>query len=74
MLVRPARRCQRTVQPGRHEQEVPSVFEPFTLGIDGFAQRLGKNYRAVFGKGEPDHPPALRATTKLALEHLRGAW
>jgi hypothetical protein len=46
------------------------VFEPLELVIDGFARRLGKSYRAVFGKGEPDHAPVLRATARLALERI----
>ena len=46
------------------------MFDPFTLVIEGFARRLGKNYRAVFGKGEPDHAAVLRATAQLALERI----
>ena len=46
------------------------MFEPFAPAIDAFAKRLARNYRAVFGKGEPDHAHLLRATAKLALERI----
>jgi hypothetical protein len=49
------------------------VFEPFALVIDAFAERLGRNYRSVFGKGEPDHAPVIKATAKLALERIAGS-
>jgi hypothetical protein len=48
------------------------MFEPFAPATDAFAKRLARNYRAVFGRGEPDHAPLLRATTKLALERIAG--
>ena len=48
------------------------VFEPFLLVIEAFADQLGRNYRAVFGKGEPDHAPIIRATARLALERIAG--
>ena len=46
------------------------MFEPFAPAIDAFAKRLAGNYRAVFGKAEPDHAHLLRATAKLALERI----
>jgi hypothetical protein len=49
------------------------VFDPFALVIDAFADRLGRNYRAVYGKAEPDHAPLLRATARLALERIAGS-
>jgi len=49
-----------------------SVFEPFLLVIEAFADRLGRNYRAVYGKSEPDHAPIIRATARLALERIAG--
>ena len=49
-----------------------TVFEPLVLVIEAFADRLGRNYRAVFGKGEPDHAPIIRATARLALERIAG--
>ena len=48
------------------------MFDPFALVIDAFADRLGKNYRAVYGKAEPDHAPLIRATALLALERIAG--
>src|SRR4051812_43939488 len=51
---------------------MPPMFEPFAPTIDAFAKRLARNYREVFGKGEPDHAPVLRATAKLALERIAG--
>ena len=48
------------------------MFEPFAPTIDAFAKRLARNYREVFGKGEPDHAPVLRATARLALERIAG--
>ncbi len=48
------------------------MFDPFALVIDAFADRLGKNYRAVYGKAEPDHAPLIRATARLALERIAG--
>jgi hypothetical protein len=48
------------------------VFEPVLLVIDAFADRLGRNYRALFGKSEPDHAPIIRATARLALERIAG--
>src|SRR3954447_21511131 len=52
--------------------EMPPMFEPFAPTIDAFAKRLARNYREVFGRGEPDHVPVLRATAKLALERIAG--
>jgi hypothetical protein len=49
-----------------------AVFEPFLLVIDAFADRLGRNYRAVYGRSEPDHGPVIRAIAKLALERIAG--
>jgi hypothetical protein len=49
---------------------VLAVFEPFALVVDAFAKRLGGNYRAVYGREEPDHAPVIRATAKLALERI----
>lgn len=46
------------------------MFEPQDLVIDAFAERLGENYRAVYGKSEPDHAPIIRATARLALERI----
>ena len=64
----------RTVAVGRSRREgVPVVFEPFALVIDAFADRLGRNYRAVYGKAEPDHAPLIRATARLALERIAGS-
>jgi hypothetical protein len=60
-------------QMGRREREVSPVFEPFALVIHDFAKRLGRNYHAVFGKGEPDHAPVLRAAAQLALERIAGS-
>jgi hypothetical protein len=40
--------------------------------IEAFAERLGRNYRAVYGKSEPDHAPVIRATARLALERIAG--
>jgi hypothetical protein len=51
---------------------MPPMFEPFAPTIDAFAKRLARNFREVFGKGEPDHAPVLRATAKLALERIAG--
>jgi hypothetical protein len=51
---------------------MPPMFEPFAPTIDAFAKRLARSYREVFGKGEPDHAPVLRATAKLALERIAG--
>ena len=48
------------------------MFEPSLLVIDAFAERLGRNYRAVFGKTDPDHAPVIRATARLALERIAG--
>ncbi len=48
------------------------MFEPLALVIEAFADRLGRNYRAVFGKSEPDHAPIIRATARLALERIAG--
>jgi hypothetical protein len=48
------------------------VFEPFAPVIDAFARELGRNYRAMFGKSDPDHAPVLRATARLALERIAG--
>lgn len=48
------------------------MFEPFLLVIEAFADRLGRNYRAVYGKAEPDHAPIIRATARLALERIAG--
>jgi hypothetical protein len=48
------------------------MFEPFAPTIDAFAKRLGRNYREVFGKAEPDHAPVLRATAKLASGRIAG--
>ena len=49
------------------------MFEPVTLIVDAFAQQLGRNYRAVYGKAAPDHAPVIRATAKLALERIAGS-
>ncbi len=48
------------------------MFEPLALVIDAFADRLGRNYRSVFGKTEPDHAPMIRAAARLALERIAG--
>jgi hypothetical protein len=48
------------------------VFEPILLVIEAFAAKLGRNYRAVYGKGDPDHAPIIRATARLALERIAG--
>ena len=48
------------------------MFEPQDLVIDAFAERLGENYRSVYGKSEPDHAPIIRATARLALERIAG--
>ena len=48
------------------------MFEPFLLVIEAFADRLGRNYRAVYGKSDPDHAPIIRATARLALERIAG--
>ena len=49
------------------------MFEPFLLVIDAFAERLGRNYRSVYGKTDPDHAPVIRATARLALERIAGS-
>jgi hypothetical protein len=49
-----------------------AVFEPILLVIDAFAAKLGRNYRAVYGKSDPDHAPIIRATARLALERIAG--
>jgi hypothetical protein len=48
------------------------MFEPLVLVIETFADRLGRNYRSVFGRTEPDHAPIIRATARLALERIAG--
>ena len=48
------------------------MFEPQDLVIDAFAERLGANYREVYGKSDPDHAPIIRATARLALERIAG--
>ena len=48
------------------------MFEPQDLVIDAFAERLGANYREVYGKSDPDHAPIIRATARLALERIDG--
>ena len=48
------------------------MFEPCLLVIDAFADRLGRNYRAVYGKTDPDHAAVIRATARLALERIAG--
>ena len=48
------------------------MFEPLDLVIDAFAERLGENYRAVYGKSDPDHAPIIRSTARLALERIAG--
>lgn len=52
---------------------VQMMFEPYVLAIDAFAHQLVRNYRAMFGKAEPDHAPVIRATAKLALERIAGS-
>ena len=49
------------------------MFEPFAPVINAFARELGRNYRAMFGKSDPDHAPVLRATARLALERIAGS-
>ena len=66
-----ARRGWRTLSDWCPSAEVP-VFEPLDLVIDAFAERLGENYRAVYGKSDPDHAPIIRSTARLALERIAG--